>query len=67
MTKKKRYALALEIICGICYDYDGYFSVEGLKSLIDDIHDYAHKAVYTKEPILINAKHLHKKRRKTKC
>ena len=36
---------ALKDIIGICVDYDGYRSVEGLKSLIDDIRDYAGKCL----------------------
>lgn len=34
----------LELIHDIAYDYDGYRTVEGLKSLIDEMSDYAHKA-----------------------
>lgn len=34
----------LELITGIAVDYDGERTVEGLKSLIDEIVDYASKA-----------------------
>jgi hypothetical protein len=34
----------LELITGIAVDYDGYRTVEGLKSLIDEMADYASKA-----------------------
>ena len=33
----------LQDIKDICVDYDGYRTIEGLKSLIDDIKDYAGK------------------------
>lgn len=36
------YGLA-ELICDIAVDYDGYKTVEGLKSLIDEMAEYAHK------------------------
>ena len=35
----------LQLIADIAYDYDGYDSVEGLKSLIDEIREIAIKAV----------------------
>ena len=35
---------ALDDIVGICVNYDGYDTVEGLKGLIDDIQDYARRA-----------------------
>lgn len=36
---------ALDLIANIAYDYDGYNSVEGLKSLIDEIREIAIKGV----------------------
>lgn len=37
--------VALKRIADIAYDYDGYDSVEGLKSLIDEIREIAIKGV----------------------
>lgn len=37
--------VALKRIADIAYDYDGYNSVEGLKSLIDEIREIAIKGV----------------------
>lgn len=34
----------LELIHDIAYDYDGCRTIEGFKSLIDEIVDYANKA-----------------------
>ena len=34
----------LELICEIAIDYDGYSTVEGLESLIDEMAEYAQKA-----------------------
>jgi len=41
--------VALKRIADIAYDYDGYDSVEGLKSLIDEIREIAIKAVQNLE------------------
>ena len=35
----------LELICEIAIDYDGYSTVKGLESLIDEIAKYAQKAM----------------------
>ena len=34
-----------QLIVDLGFDYDGYNSVEGLKSLIDTLVDYAQKAI----------------------
>ena len=34
----------LEMIVDIGFDYDGYSSVDGLKSLVDELVEYARKA-----------------------
>lgn len=34
-----------QLIIDIGFDYDGYNTVEGLKSIIDELVDYAHKAI----------------------
>lgn len=39
----------LQLIADIAYDYDGYNSVEGLKSLIDEIKEIAIKGVQSLE------------------
>jgi len=41
--------VALKRIADIAYDYDGYDSVEGLKSLIDEIREIAIKGVQSLE------------------
>jgi len=41
--------VALKRIADIAYDYDGYNSVEGLKSLIDEIREIAIKGVQSLE------------------
>ena len=43
------YRDALEIIVAICYDYDGCRTAKNLKELIDDIKDYAVKALNKKK------------------
>lgn len=45
MNSEKYYKEKLQNIVDICVDYDGYSSVEGLKSLIDDIRSYASKCI----------------------
>lgn len=40
---------ALKRIADIAYDYDGYDSIEGLKSLIDEIREIAIKGVQSLE------------------
>lgn len=35
----------LGLICDLGYDYDGYETVEGLKSLIDELVDLARKGI----------------------
>lgn len=42
---KKVLMNALELIGDLCIDYDGFETVEGLKSLIDDIHDIQKEAI----------------------
>lgn len=42
---KKYYRDALSNIVGMAVDYDGFNSVEGLKSLIDDMRAHASKAL----------------------
>lgn len=41
---KEYYKDALWIIWALCVDYDGFRTVKGLKSLIDDIKDTASRA-----------------------
>ena len=41
---KKVLMNALELIDDLCVDYDGFETVEGLKSLIDDIHNIQKEA-----------------------
>lgn len=36
---------ALQIIRDLCIDYDGFNTVEGLKSLIDDIREIAENSL----------------------
>ena len=42
---KAYYKDTLSIIACICYDYDGYRTAKDLKTLIDDIKDYANRAL----------------------
>ena len=38
VTSSNAYSDSLQIIHDLCIDYDGFNTVDGLKSLIDDIH-----------------------------
>ena len=46
---KAYYRDALAIISSFTVDYDGFTTVKGLKSLIDDIKELANKALEHKE------------------
>ncbi len=50
---KAYYRDALEIIIAICYDYDGYRTAKDLKTLIDDIKNYAQRALDKKKMCLV--------------
>jgi len=47
--QKKVMAKALGLIEALCIDYDGFETVEGLKSLIDDIRNIAKEALETSQ------------------
>ena len=43
ITSSNAYSDSLQIIHDLCIDYDGFNTVDGLKSLIDDIRNIAEK------------------------
>ena len=48
MTKSKKIKVKdeyLNLICDIVYDYDGCNTIDSLKELIDEIVEYANKAI----------------------
>ena len=48
----KRLLEWLTSIAGVCYDYDGYRTVDGLKTLVDDIEQMAIDAINGKPPYI---------------
>ena len=45
VTSSNAYSDSLQIIHDLCIDYDGFGTVDGLKSLIDDIRDITEEAL----------------------
>lgn len=58
---KRYYRDALVNIVAMCVDYDGFRTVKGLKSLIDDVRDHANKALNLESLYVVPKREFRKK------